>query len=123
MQTLTEITQAETARRLRARDFEVAQERVENLQRKVDRLSVEPSADAATRLRTIIEAAQGLPEDVIGSVGGLLPVSGVAGAFIVGMASSALAGVERTDERRCADLSSAQAELKRAEAHLATFTE
>jgi hypothetical protein len=122
METLTEITQAETARRVRARDFEVARERVTELNRKVAKLADSPNEDTMLRLRRIVEDASELPESVIGSVGGLIPLTGVAGTFISALASSALVNLERADARRTTALMAARQELMAAEEHLATFT-
>lgn len=121
METLTDITQAETARRIRARDYEESQHRVAELNRKIEKLSFAPQADAVARLRRIIEDASELPETLLGGIGGLIPLSGVAKTFIGALASSALRNIEGLETRRAADLAAAKVALRSAEEHLAQF--
>jgi len=118
METLTDITIAETTRRERARDYEIWKNEVDNLTRKVAKLSTAPNADAMKRLRQIIELADGLPGDVIGSIGGLQPVEGIARGFLAALAGSALNNLNNLDERRRTALAKAKTDLTQAEAEV-----
>lgn len=115
METLTSIVNAENERRERARNFEVAQLALSEARRKVERLTIEPNADAIKRLTRICEDANALPKDIIGSVGGLIPISGEVRVFVHALAASGLNGLLGRDQQRVKDLAAAKAALVKAE--------
>jgi hypothetical protein len=121
METLTQINDADIARRERARAYEVALNAVTEGRRAVERLSVEPNADAMKRLRRMCDDANALPKDIIGSCGGLVPISGEVRVYVHALAASALNNLVGKDQKRRAELDAAQAALVHAEARLAEF--
>jgi hypothetical protein len=121
METLTETVNAENARRDRARAYEVAKNEVSELRRKVERLSVAPNADTIKKLRQICNLANELPNDCIGSVGGLVPVAGEARVFIHALAASALNPILGREQSRQQELEAAKKALAAAEERLAEF--
>jgi len=123
METLTQINATETARRERARDYEIWTNEEANLKRQIAKLSVAPNTKAMKTLQAIIDLANTLPSDVIGSIGGLVAVEGIARGFLVALASSAVNNLNNMDERRRTALARAEKALAKAQAHLATFTE
>src|SRR5262245_3119060 len=123
METLSSIVNAEHARRERVLRYELALTAVTEGRRKVEHLSAEPNADAMKRLRRICEDANALPKDIIGSVGGLVPVSGEVRVFVHALASSGLNNLLGKDQQRIDELTKAKAHLAKAEEAFAEFNE
>jgi hypothetical protein len=122
LETFTEITAAENARRRRAIDYEAAKRAVDNLERRIERLKSQQS-EALSTLESVVSLANTLPKDVQGSIGGLVPIAGEVRTLVVALASSGLASVRRADEQRQAQLRDAEQQLKQARKALAAFTE
>ena len=121
METLTDIVNAENARRERARAYEVALSDVTERRRQVERLKVEPDKDTIQRLRRICEDANALPANVIGSCGGLIPIAGEVRVFVHALAASALNNLVGKDQQRQAELNAAKIALGKAEERFAEF--
>jgi hypothetical protein len=122
METLSEIVNAESARRQRALKYETALTAVSEAKLKIEHLNAKTQdAETLKVLTRIMDDSNKLPGDVTGSVGGLVPVAGVVRTFIHALAATGYNQVLSREQQREQALNAAKAALAKAEGILAEF--
>jgi hypothetical protein len=113
MQTATEIANEQAERLARAREYERLLGEKATLTRWLEVGNKVNYRKTIKALETIIEACNDISPDVHGSIGGLVPVSGIAQTFLSALATSALGWARAKQSDIDADIPKTKDALKR----------